>query len=99
MLREHLDQRHDHASRRIETVDTHVEWLFETVLAGRPGSVLDLGCGPGLYTGRPAERGCSCLGVDISSASIEQARRGAAERPRRSVGFAAVGTTRHCRGQ
>ncbi len=79
MLREHLDQRHDHASRRVETVDAHVEWLFESVLAGRPGSVLDLGCGPGLYTERLAERGCSCLGVDISPASIEHARQVADE--------------------
>jgi SAM-dependent methyltransferase len=80
MLREHLDQRHDHASRRLETVDAHVEWLFTTVLAGRPGSVLDLGCGPGLYTERLAERGCSCLGVDISPASIEYARQVADEK-------------------
>lgn len=80
MLREHLDQRHDHASRRIEAIDTHVEWLFETVLAGRPGSVLDLGCGPGLYVERLADRGCSCLGVDISPASIEHAREVAADR-------------------
>lgn len=80
MLREHLDQRHDHASRRLETIDAHVEWLFDSALGGRPGSVLDLGCGPGLYSERLAARGCSCLGIDISPASIEYARGIAAER-------------------
>lgn len=80
MLREHLDQRHDHASRRFETIDAHVQWLFDSVLGGRPGSVLDLGCGPGLYTERLASRGCSCLGIDISPASIEYAEQIATER-------------------
>lgn len=80
MLREHLDQRHDHASRRLQTIDAHVEWLFDSLLGGSPGSVLDLGCGPGLYCERLAARGCRCLGVDISPASIEYATRTAAER-------------------
>ena len=80
MLKEHLDQGHDHASRRFETIDGHVQWLFDSVLGGRPGSVLDLGCGPGLYTERLAGRGCSCLGVDLSPASIEYAEETAAER-------------------
>ena len=80
MLREHLDQRHDHASRRLETIDAQVSWLFETIMDGRPGSVLDLGCSPGLNTERLAAPGCSCLGVVISPASIECARQVAAER-------------------
>jgi SAM-dependent methyltransferase len=74
MLAEHLDQRHDHASRRFPTIDLHVGWIVDELLSGRPGSVLDLGCGPGLYTQRLATRGCSCRGIDISPASIEHAR-------------------------
>ena len=74
MLAEHLDQRHDHASRRFETIDAHVEWIFGRLLTGQPGSVLDLGCGPGLYTERLAAAGCTCRGVDISPASIQHAR-------------------------
>lgn len=80
MLREHLDQHHDRASRQRRTIDIHVEWIFQTVLGGRPGGVLDLGCGPGLYTERLAALGCACTGVDISPASIDHARRVADER-------------------
>ena len=75
MLREHLDQTHDHASRKGATIDAHVEWIFDTVLTSVPGDVLDLGCGPGLYTARLAERGCRCVGLDISPASVDHARR------------------------
>ena len=80
MLAEHLDQRHDHASRRLETIDAHVEWISVKLLSKQPGSVLDLGCGPGLYTERLAARGCTCRGVDISPASIEHARAAAGAR-------------------
>jgi len=74
MLREHLSQEHDAASRRLALVDAHVAWLHEHVLGGAPASVLDLGCGPGLYTSRLARRGCRCLGIDFSPASVEHAR-------------------------
>jgi SAM-dependent methyltransferase len=80
MLREHLDQGHDRASRREPIVDAHVDWIVDELLGGRPGDVLDLGCGPGLYTERLAGRGCTCLGVDVSPASIGYARRVAADR-------------------
>ena len=74
MLREHLSQAHDRASRRRETVERHVEWIDRAVLGGRRGRVLDLGCGPGLYTQALAVRGHACVGVDFSPASIEHAR-------------------------
>ena len=72
MLREHLTQAHDAASRRTETLEAHVQWIDQTLLT--PGSrVLDLGCGPGLYTTRLARLGHSCIGIDFSPASIEYA--------------------------
>ena len=74
MLREHLSQEHDAASRRLERIDRHVEWLHEQVVPRTRGSVLDLGCGPGLYTSRLARRGHRCFGIDVSPASIEHAR-------------------------
>ena len=82
MLVEHLDQRHDHASRRLETINAHVEWISDRLLSNQPGSVLDLGCGPGLYAERLAARGCTCRGVDISPASIEHARMASEARDR-----------------
>ena len=74
MLREHLSQHHDRASRRFEIIDRQVAWLHGSVLAGRPGRILDLGCGPGLYTGRLARAGHSCVGIDFSPAAITHAR-------------------------
>lgn len=74
MLREHLDQRHDRASRRLEVVERHVAWLHSHVLGARPARVLDLGCGPGLYAQRLAERGHRCVGIDCSPAAIAHAR-------------------------
>lgn len=78
MLREHLSQAHDAASRRTETIDRHVAFIHQRVLEGRPGRVLDLGCGPGLYTSRLARLGHACVGVDFSPASIAYAREQAA---------------------
>ena len=74
MLREHLSQAHDAASRRSERIDAQVRWLHEELLAGKPARILDLGCGPGLYLERLARLGHSCLGIDFSPASIEHAR-------------------------
>lgn len=74
MLREHLSQAHDAASRRTPIIEEHIDWIQRTVLPNRSGRVLDLGCGPGLYSSRLARRGHTCLGIDFSPASIEYAR-------------------------
>jgi SAM-dependent methyltransferase len=74
MLREHLTQDHDAASRRSETIDQHVDWIHNRVLAGKPSRILDLGCGPGLYALRLAKLGHECVGIDFSPASISYAR-------------------------
>jgi SAM-dependent methyltransferase len=74
MLHEHLSQEHDAASRRYAIIDRQVEWLYQVQLGGRSVPVLDLGCGPGLYTSRLASRGCHCIGIDFSPASIAYAR-------------------------
>ncbi len=73
MLREHLTQEHDHASRRFETIDRHVEWIHHHLLSAGPTRILDLGCGPGLYTSRLARLGHECVGIDYSPASIAYA--------------------------
>ena len=74
MLEEHLSQAHDAASRRFEVIDLHVAWIHGNLLKGRQARILDLGCGPGLYTSRLAALGHSCVGIDFSPASIEYAR-------------------------
>ncbi len=74
MLREHLSQTHDAASRRTPIIEEHVDWIQREVLLNRSSRVLDLGCGPGLYSSRLAQRGHTCVGIDFSPASIEYAR-------------------------
>jgi len=79
MLNEHLSQQHDAASRRFEIIDSHVKWIHDQVLKGNPTRILDLGCGPGLYTSRLAKLGHRCVGIDFSPASITYAREQAEE--------------------
>ena len=74
MLKAHLNPNNDQASRRPETVERSVAWLIDE-LGLKPGdSVLDLGCGPGLYAARFAERGLQVTGVDYSRRSIAYAQ-------------------------
>ena len=74
MLREHLSQSHDAASRRFEKIDRQVAWIHTHLLNEQPAHILDLGCGPGLYAERLARLGHSCTGIDYSPASIVYAR-------------------------
>lgn len=74
MLKEHLSQAHDAASRRVNIIDRQVAWIHEHVLGEKAATVLDLGCGPGLYVKRLAVLGHTCTGIDFSPASIEYAR-------------------------
>ncbi|MBZ0300648.1 MAG: class I SAM-dependent methyltransferase [Anaerolineae bacterium] len=78
MLKEHLSQAHDAASRRAPRIDQHVNWIHTQLLAGQPAYILDLGCGPGLYASRLAALGHTCTGLDFSPASIAYARQQAA---------------------
>ena len=72
MLRYHLSQETDLASRRISTIDRIVEWIDSQVsLEGR--KLCDLGCGPGLYTQRFSDAGAVVTGVDFSERAIDYA--------------------------
>jgi len=73
MLKEHLSQKHDAASRRTSTVKKHVDWIHNVILERQPSHILDLGCGPGLYAARLAALGHVCQGIDFGPASIEYA--------------------------
>jgi len=74
MLREHLAQDHDAASRRATIIDLHVDWIHREVLNENPSAILDLGCGPGFYADRLSQLGHTVTGIDISPASIDYAR-------------------------
>jgi SAM-dependent methyltransferase len=73
MLEAHLNPDIDAASRKPETIDGSVKWMMETLGLRSGDSVLDLGCGPGLYAYRFARAGLHVTGVDHSRRSIEYA--------------------------
>src|SRR5512133_397918 len=79
MLAAHLDPEIEAASRRLETIDRSVQWLIETLRLQSGDSILDLGCGPGLYASRLAHAGICVTGVDYSNRSVEYATRYAEE--------------------
>jgi SAM-dependent methyltransferase len=73
MLAAHLDPTRDAASRRPEVIDRSVRWLLD-ILDLQPGdTLLDLGCGPGLYCERFARAGLGVTGIDVSQRSIDYA--------------------------
>ncbi len=73
MLKEHLSQEYDAASRRFEIIDRQVAWINTTILANEPTTILDLGCRPGFYAERLARLGHTIHGIDYSPASIAYA--------------------------
>jgi len=73
MLKVHLDESTDLASRKGEVIDDIVGWFDRKIgLSGK--AVCDLGCGPGLYARRMAARGARVTGVDFSAGSLDYAR-------------------------
>lgn len=79
MLQFHLNPNTDAASRRPETIDRAVQWIIEVLGLKAGDSILDLGCGPGLYAARLARTGLRVTGVDYSHRSIEYASQYAKE--------------------
>ena len=73
MLNAHLNPTNDVASRRPETINATVDWLIAQTDLQPGDSILDLGCGPGLYTSQFAQRGLKVTGVDYSKRSIAYA--------------------------
>ncbi len=73
LLREHLDQSHDGASRRRSVIAGHIRRL-EHVLPAPPARVLDAGSGPGLYAVPLARLGYDVTGIDVSAVALRHAR-------------------------
>ncbi len=73
MLRFHLDADTPLASRTPSDIDRTTDWLDQRVgLAGK--RVVDLGCGPGLYTSRFHAKGAMVTGLDWSETSLAYAQ-------------------------
>jgi SAM-dependent methyltransferase len=74
MLAAHLDPNTDAASRRPDVIERSVKWIVDVLKLNKGDSVLDLGCGPGLYASHLAQLGLRVTGLDLSPRSIEYAR-------------------------
>jgi SAM-dependent methyltransferase len=73
LLREHLDQSHDGASRRQSVIAGQLRRLRKLIPAA-PARILDAGCGPGLYAVPLARLGHDVTGIDVSAAALRHAR-------------------------
>ncbi len=80
MLQEHLDESHSAASRKKADRDSQIEWIWEKLYLGPDSQVLDVTCGPGLYSVELARRGCQVTGIDFGPAAITYARDQAKQR-------------------
>ncbi|MCP4021269.1 MAG: methyltransferase domain-containing protein [Desulfobacteraceae bacterium] len=72
LLDVHLNPDLDLASRKKKTIDSTVEWILDKA-GKRKLKILDLGCGPGLYSQLLAKKGHQVTGVDFSKHSIKYA--------------------------
>jgi cyclopropane fatty-acyl-phospholipid synthase-like methyltransferase len=70
MLKAHLDESHDKASYKAELRKKIVDNIIKMSPLKKGSSVLDLGCGPGLYAKEFAKHGIYYTGIDISRQSL-----------------------------
>ncbi|WP_242121576.1 class I SAM-dependent methyltransferase [Aestuariivivens sediminicola] len=73
LLNVHLNPDIDLASRKLKTIQKTANWILDLVQDRGNINILDLGCGPGLYSELFARKNNSVTGVDISKTSIEYA--------------------------
>ena len=73
LLNVHLNAELDLGSRKTESINKTTEWILENT-DKKQLNILDLGCGPGLYSEILAKKGHKVTGVDFSANSIEYAR-------------------------
>lgn len=74
ILREHLSQDHHLASRKSDVIKAQCAWITSRCLSRGPASILDLGCGPGLYSRLLSGDSHYYIGLDFSPASIGYAQ-------------------------
>jgi len=75
LLDVHLNPDIDLASRKKSTIENTANWILDTQNEKGKLNILDLGCGPGLYTEIFAKAGHNVTGIDISINSIEYAKK------------------------
>ncbi len=79
LLELHINPEHDIASRSREKIEKITSWILKK-LKKSSMKILDLGCGPGLYSELFAAQGHAVTGVDFSENSIQYATKQAKEK-------------------
>lgn len=79
LLELHLNSDHDIASRNKDKIEQITNWILEKS-DKQNMEILDLGCGPGLYSEMFAKKGHIVTGIDFSENSIEYAIKQALEK-------------------
>ena len=74
VLDSHLNPDEDAASRNPVFTDRSVSWIASIAPPYRYTTLLDLGCGPGLYAERFSRAGYTVTGIDFSTRSISYAK-------------------------
>ena len=74
LLEAHLDPMHEAASRKPNDIEQAIAWINGMNKTNCALNILDLGCGPGLYTSRLHQLGHSVTGVDFNKKSLAYAK-------------------------
>lgn len=80
LLEIHLNPDLDLGSRKKSTIEKTANWILNTQKEKGKLNILDLGCGPGLYTEIFAKAGHNVTGIDISKNSIGYAKKSAKDK-------------------
>ncbi len=86
MIQNHLNDNVELSSRNSRFIDKSVEWIASRFSIDSESTVVDFGCGPGLYTTRLARLDSRVTGIDFSKRSIQYARE-SAENERLSIDY------------
>ncbi|NGP59087.1 methyltransferase domain-containing protein [Paenibacillus thiaminolyticus] len=80
VLKGHFDENIPGGSRDSSFIDETIDFINNLAPVEKYKKVIDLGCGPGLYSQRLAMRGYDVVGVDFNQNSIDYAIREAQEK-------------------
>lgn len=73
MLEAHLNPEWEAASRKPDTIRRSCAWITSRLQMPGGASIIDLGCGPGLYCTELSRLGYDVTGIDFSKRSIDYA--------------------------
>lgn len=74
VLETHLNESLQGGSKSEEFIEESIDFIKSIAPHNQYNKILDLGCGPGLYSNKLAQAGYDVTGVDISKASIDYAQ-------------------------